>query len=268
MSLLFSIGFLNVGLSDIIDILIVTFLLYQAYQRTVGGIALKVFLGGLLLFLTHLVVEAAGMELLAAITAQLIEVGGLLIIILFQQEIKRFLLGVFGATTLPGSKLLTHILGRRKAKKAEIDITPIVEAIQALAGSNTGALIVFFNENNFGYYQESGETINATISKRLLMAIFSKESPLHDGAVIIHNNKIVVARGILPVTDRQDVPAHLGLRHRAAVGMTEETDTLVLVVSEETGQISAAKNGKLETNISSQETRAIINEYLEKKTGT
>jgi len=124
---------------------------------------------------------------------------------------------------------------------------------------------VFSNEDDLRFYKESGDLIDAVISKRILMAIFSKQSPLHDGGVIIYEGKIVAARSILPVTERQDLSPQLGLRHRAAIGMTEVTDTLVLVVSEETGQISVARNGILESNLSIQETRAVINDYLQGK---
>ena len=227
--------------------------------------AVKVFIGFLLLSLTHLIVKSAGMGLLSAILGKFMEVGVLAAIILFQQEIRKFLFWIGGTTTLSGSELIGRLLGGKKANKTGVDITPIVEAAKALAGSNTGALIVFSNEDDLKFYKESGDLIDAVVSKRLLIAIFSKQSPLHDGGVIIYNKKIVAARSILPVTERQDLPPQLGLRHRAAIGMTEVTDTLVLVVSEETGQISVARNGILESNLSIQETRAVINDYLQGK---
>jgi diadenylate cyclase len=249
-----------------IDILLVGLLLYRVYKLIEGSMAVKVFIGFLLLSLTHLIVRSAGMGLLSAILGKFMEVGVLAAIILFQQEIRKFLFWVGGTTTLSGSELIDRLLGgSKKANKTGVDITPVVEAAKALAGSNTGALIVFSNEDDLKFYKESGDLIDAVVSKRLLMAIFSKQSPLHDGAVIIYNEKIVAARSILPVTERQDLPPQFGLRHRAAVGMTEVTNSLVLVVSEETGQISVAKNGILESNLSIQETRAVINDYLRGK---
>ena len=125
-----------------------------------------------------------------------------------------------------------------------------------------GALIVFSRSAELKFYAESGDIIDAVPSKRLLIAIFNKESPLHDGAVIIYKEKIMAARCILPVTEQQDLPPQLGLRHRAALGMTEVSDTLTLVVSEETGQMSIASNGTIENNLSPQEVRTAINEYL------
>jgi diadenylate cyclase len=265
LNLLFSIGFLDIGVGDIIDIFLVGLLLHRVYKLIEGSMAVRVFIGFLLLSLTHLIVKSAGMGLLSAILGKFMEVGVLAAIILFQQEIRRFLFWIGGTTTLNGGELIGRLLGKKKTSKTGIDITPVVEAAKALAGSNTGALIVFSNEDDLKFYKESGDLIDAAVSKRLLLAIFNHQSPLHDGGVIIYNNKIVAARSILPVTERQDLPPQFGLRHRAAIGMTEVTDTLVLVVSEETGQISVARNGILESNLSIQETRAAINDYLQGK---
>ena len=144
-----------------------------------------------------------------------------------------------------------------------------MEAAKNLGATNTGALMVISKESELKFYAESGDRIDAHLSKRLLMTIFTKNGPLHDGAVIIYKGRILAARCILPVTDQDDLPAHYGLRHRAAVGMSEVTDTLLVVVSEETGQISAVQNGEIQNNLSPQELRATINEYLteESKTG-
>ncbi len=265
MTLLFIIGFLDVRLSDIIDILLVGLLLYRIYRMIEGGMAVKVFMVFLLLSFIHLIVRTAGMELLTAILGQFMEVGVLAVIILFQQELRRSLFWIGGITTLSGNELLGRLLGSKRTNKPEGDITPIVEAAKALAGSNTGALMVLSNGDDLKFYEESGEPIDAVVSKRLLLAIFNKQSPLHDGGVIIYNNKIVAARSILPVTERQHLPPQLGLRHRAAIGMTDVTNTLVLVVSEETGQISVARNGSLASNLSIRETRAAIHDYLQGK---
>ena len=263
MNLSFSIGFLDIGIGDIIDIFLVGLLIYRIYELIEGSMAVKVFIGFLLLSLTYLVVRSAGMGLLSAILGKFMEVGVLAAIILFQQEIRKFLFWIGGTTTLSGSELISRFIGSKKTNKTGVDITPIVEAAKALAGSNTGALIVFSNEDDLKFYKESGDLIDAVVSKRLLMAIFNKQSPLHDGGVIIYNQKIVVARSILPITERQDLSPQFGLRHRAAIGMTEVTDTLVMVVSEETGQISVARKGRLETNLSIQELSAKINDYLQ-----
>jgi uncharacterized protein (TIGR00159 family) len=149
----------------------------------------------------------------------------------------------------------------RKKENSAFNISPIIDATKTLAGSNSGALIVISSNTGLKFYAESGDILDAELSKRLLISIFNKYSPLHDGAVIIYKGRIKAARCILPVTERE-VPAQFGLRHRAAIGMSEATDALILIVSEETGQVSMAKNGKIMHNMSFQEVRETINDYL------
>lgn len=258
----FQIGFLDIGWKDILDILLVTFLLAQVYKLMKGSVAIKVFVGFLSIYLIYLVVNALQMELLSTILGQFMGVGVLAVIILFQQEIRKFLLLVGRTNIFEEGKFFKNVrfwAQNGKAKRA--NITPIVEAVKSLAGSNTGALIVLSEDSPLKFYAESGDEMDSLLSKRLLLAIFNKYSPLHDGAVIIHKDRIVAARCILPVTER-DVPAQYGLRHRAGLGMSENTETFIIVVSEETGQISAMQNGEVMHNISAQELRRQINKYL------
>ena len=257
----FKIGFLDIRWIDLLDILAVGFLIFQLYKLLKGSVALRVFLGLLSLYLIYLVVRAAQMELLSSILGQFMSVGVLAAIILFQQEIRKFLLIIGKTTALNRENIFAGIFGKRN-NVGSTNITPIIEASKIMAGSNTGALLVFSKSSELKFYQESGDIMDAEISKRLLLAIFNKYSPLHDGAVIIFENRIKAARCILPVTERENLPAQLGLRHRAAIGMTESTDTLVLIVSEETGQISTARNGIIYSNLSPQEARQRIHRYL------
>ena len=245
-----------------IDIAFVTILLYQLYKLMRGSIAAKIFLGFLSLYLIYLVVRAAEMNLLSTILGQFMGVGLIAAIILFQPEIRKFLLLVGKSTSFDRDSIFKNLMIWKRSEQTKFNITPVLEAAKSLAGTNTGALIVFSRSSELRFYAESGDLIDAQISKRLLLSIFNKYSPLHDGAVIIYEGKIKAARCILPVTERDDLPANFGLRHRAAVGMSEATDTLVLVVSEETGQISIVRNGILSHNLSSQEIRKRINEYL------
>ncbi len=261
MIFLFKIGFLTVRFIDLLDIALVSLLLYQVYKLMKGSVAVRVFLGFLLLYLLFLVVKAANMELLSSILGQFMGVGVLAVIILFQQEIRKFLL-LLGKTTFDRENLL-GLLKRRNFDDDTRQVTPIiVEAIKQLSGTNTGALIVFSKNSELKFYAESGDLVDAIISKRLIQSIFNKESPLHDGAVIVYRGRIKAARCILPVTERDNLPAQYGLRHRAAIGMSEATDTLILIVSEETGQLSLARNGQLDNNLSPQEIRRRINDYL------
>ena len=244
------------------DILLVSLLLYQVYKLIRGSVAARVFTGFLLLYLIYLIARATGMELLSTILGQFMGVGVLAAIVLFQYEIKKFLFLLGGTIALGSNQLLTRLPWGKKKLKTALNITAIVEAAKTLGGSNTGALIVLSNNADLKFYVESGDLINALVSKRLLLAILNKQSPLHDGGVIIYQGKIVAARCILPVTEQQNLSAQFGFRHRAAIGMSEVTDTLVLAVSEETGQISVAQKGKLKHNLSAQELRTAINDYL------
>jgi diadenylate cyclase len=260
--LLFRIGFLELSWVDVVDILAVTILLYQLYKLMKGSIASKVFLGFLFLYLTYLMVNAAEMELLSAILGQFMGVGVIALIVLFSPEIRKFLLLIGKSTTLSRENFFKTLLWRRNLEETELDITPVIEAAKSLSSTNTGALIVFSKESELKFYAESGDRIDGLLTKRLLLSIFNKNSPLHDGAVIIHHGRIVAARCILPVSDLESLPANFGLRHRAAIGMSETTDTLVLVVSEETGQISIVRKGSIMHNLSLQEVRKVINDYF------
>ena len=261
MIFLFQIGFLNLNWVDAIDILAVTFLLYQLYKLMKGTIAAKVFLGFLFLYLTYLTVNAAQMELLSAILGQFMGVGVIAIIVLFSPEIRKFLLLIGKSTTFSRENILKNLLWKRSFETMELDITPVIEAAKILSSSNTGALIVFSKESELKFYADSGDRIDGLLSKRLLISIFNKNSPLHDGAVIIHHGRIVAARCILPVSDIENLPAQFGLRHRAAIGMSETTDTLVLIVSEESGEISIVRKGQIMHNLSLLEVRRVINDY-------
>ncbi|EMR04524.1 diadenylate cyclase CdaA [Cesiribacter andamanensis] len=258
----FNIGFLEVDFVDLLDIALVSILLYQVYKLMRGSVAVKIFLGFLSLYLLYLVVNALEMELLSNILGQFMGVGFLAAIILFQQEIRKFLFMIGRTTIFNRENIFKGLPWRKNSRAADLNITPIIEAAKSLGATNTGALIVISKSSELKFYAESGDRIDAVISKRLLLSIFNKYSPLHDGAVIIYNRRIEAARCILPVTERDNLPAQFGLRHRAAIGMSEATDTLILVVSEETGKISTVRNGMIHHNLSAQELRSKINAYL------
>lgn len=257
----FNIGFLEIRWIDVLDIILVSVLIYQVYKLMRGSVAVRIFLGFLSLYLLYLMVSAFEMELLSSILGQFMGVGVLAAIVLFQQEIRKFLLMVGKTTSFNREELINNFFKRRGGLN-QLNVTPIIDASKSLAASNTGALIVFSRSSALKFYMESGDLIDAVVSKRILMAIFNKYSPLHDGAVIIHEGRIKAARCILPVSERDNLPAQFGLRHRAAIGMTETTDTLVLVVSEETGQMSIVRNGRIEPNLSAKELRQRINSYF------
>ncbi len=262
MILLFKIGFLDFGFKDFLDIVLVAVLLAQLYKLLQGSVAIKVFMGFLLLYLLYLVVKALQMELLSTILGQFMGVGVLAAIILFQQEIRKFLIMLGRTNIFEKGKLIKIIrFWSQNGRNTRFNIIPMIEAVKFLAGASTGALIVLSSNSPLKFYAESGDEMDSLLSKRLLLAIFNKYSPLHDGAVLVYKNRIVAARCILPVSE-QELGAQYGLRHRAGLGMSENTETLVIVVSEETGQISIMQNGEVNHNISAQELRKQINKYL------
>ncbi|MCU0399194.1 MAG: diadenylate cyclase CdaA [Cyclobacteriaceae bacterium] len=260
MVLLFNIGFLEVTWVDLVDIGLVSVLLYQVYKLIRGSIAVNIFLGVLALYLIYLIVKAAQMELLATILGQFMGVGVLAMIILFQPEIRKFLL-VIGGTEFRDNFLKTLSTWRGEYND-ETDVHQIIEAAKTLKASRTGALLVFTRDTELKFYAETGEALDSEITKSLLLSIFNKHSPLHDGAVIIHKGRIKAARCVLPVSENDHLPAYFGMRHRAAVGMSESTDTLVMAISEETGRLILARNGKFLKSLKLKQVEQKILDYL------
>ena len=201
------------------------------------------------------------MSLLTKILGNFVGVGFLAAFILFQQEIRNFLIMV-GRSADWSKESFSKFLMKESLEAEIINVNPVVKAAQELAAAKTGALIVFSKSPELKNYIDSGDIIEADISKRLLITIFNKYSPMHDGAAIIVGNKIKAVRCILPVSSNEELPAQYGLRHRAALGLSEATDSIILIVSEETGEMSLAHEGEIEGNLSSSQVRAKLNNYL------
>lgn len=245
---------------DLVDILLVAIIMFQLYKLVKGTVAIKIFLGILAIYLFWKIVEALQMKLLSEILGQFIGVGVLALIIVFQQEIRRFLLLIGNNSFFSGNKkgMFFKLLKSNETDKEKLNINQIIKATKSLASTKTGALIIIDSHSELKYYASSGEKINATVSAAMLESIFFKNSPLHDGGVIIENNKIIAARCILPVSENQEFPAHFGLRHRAAAGITETSRSLAIIISEETGKVSLAKEGKIDYNISAEELSELL----------
>ncbi len=242
--------FITIRFLDVLDVLMVAFLLYQLYLLIKGTVAFNIFIGIFVVYLFWLLVRALNMELIGTLMGQFIGVGVLALIVVFQQEIRRFLL-LIGSNNQVNRLLRTDRLFASDSTTATSqDVKLIVKACENMARTYTGALIVIAQKSELREFVRTGERINARISDALLETIFFKNTPLHDGAVIITGNLIVAARCILPITDKHDLDPSLGLRHRAAIGITEVTDALAVVVSEETGKISFARAGQVHQNIS------------------
>lgn len=255
-SLLFHIGFLDIRIIDLFDVLIVTFLLYRLYHLLRGGVAINIFIGLLTLYALYWIcVKVLHMQLLGTVLGQFISLGFIALIVVFQQEIRRFLIVLGTNNILTKTSFTKKLLPWNWQSKGvrQLDIGAIVKACRQLSKEKTGAIIVLAKSSELKYYAGTGDNLGATLSQRLLESIFFKNSPLHDGAVIIVNNKIKAARCILPVTENVELPAHLGMRHRAAVGITEQSDALAVVVSEETGEIALAKEGQIDLKLTTEE---------------
>ena len=243
-------AFIHIRLLDAIDIILVAILLYQLYMLIRGTVAYSITMGIGIIYIFWWAVRALKMELLSSILGSFLGVGVIALIIVFQQEIRRFLI-FLGSRYMDGNRIsIEKILNLRFETKSQVKIRSILKAVMQFSQEKTGALIVIRKKSNLDMYAETGDVLNAETSSRLFSSIFNKTSPLHDGAVIVENDKVKAARVILPVTDQQDLPPEYGLRHRAGLGISEVTDSLVVIVSEETGQISLSENGILQMNIS------------------
>lgn len=260
----FKIAFLDITWVDLADVTLVAILLYQVYKMIRGSLAVNIFLGILSLYLIYLVVRAAQMELLATILGQFMGVGVLAMIILFQPELRKFLL-VIGRSTELNRDFFKSLAHWRNRFHDDFDVHALIDAVKNLKATRTGALIVFSRESELKFYVETGDPLDAEVTKRLLISIFSKNSPLHDGAVIIHKGRLKAARCVLPVSENDHLPPHFGLRHRSAIGMSEVTDTLVLAISEETGRLILARNGKFLRGLKLRQVEQKILEYLHRE---
>jgi len=262
MIFLFQIGFLEVSWVDLVDIGLVAVLLYQVYKLIRGSIAVNIFLGILALYLVYLIVRAAQMELLAKILGQFMGVGVLAMIILFQPEIRKFLLLIGRSAEINRDSIYKSFASMRSGFHEDFDVHQLIEAVKSLKATRTGALIVFSRDTELKFYLETGDYLDADVNKRLILSIFQKTSPLHDGAVVIYKGRIKAARCVLPVSENDHLPPHFGLRHRSAIGMSETTDTLVLAVSEESGRLILARNGKFVRGLKLRQVEQKILEYL------
>ncbi len=242
-----------IRLVDLIEIGLVTYLLYKLYLLMRGTIAVQIFFGVMALYLIQFLVTAADMTILRALFSSINEVFVLAIIVLFQPEIRRLLL-------LLGQNPLLRRFVHSPAQDALLN--EVIGAVGEMSKHHIGSLIVFERTTGLRNYIETGDLLEARVSRDLLITIFFAQNPLHDGAVIIHNRRIEAARCILPVSTSMTLSPKLGLRHRAAVGLTEQTDAFVIVVSEETGAISVSQNGELISNLTLSELRTYLMEAL------
>lgn len=249
----------DIGIKDIIDIVCVALLLHQIYKLMKSSGSLNIFYGILVFIAVYIIVSwVFEMRLLGSIFDQLVSVGVIALIIIFQDEIRRFFLTV-GSQRRIG--FLTRIFAKREANgEDEVDasLLPIVMACDYMSKNMVGALIIIEREMSLTDIIKSGERIDALISGELIKNIFFKNSPLHDGALIISRGRIEAAGCILPVSHSLNIPKELGLRHRAALGITQQSDALAIIVSEETGAISVAQHGEFRLRLAGNELESIL----------
>lgn len=255
-------GFIPIGFKDIVDIVAVAILMYYVYRMAKGTNAPSIITGIIIIYIVWILTQALNMELLSSILGNIIGVGVVALIVVFQPEIRQFLQNIGIKGNKRNHSLWKKVFGA-DAGDEKIDVTPIVKAVTDMSHTKTGALIVIQQETDLTFIADTGIAIDAQTSVPLIENIFFKNSPLHDGAAIIHENRIVAAKCVLPST-RARVPKSYGMRHRAALGMSEVSDAIILVVSEETGGISIAQDGEIKRAIPHEQVRANLMRALRK----
>jgi uncharacterized protein (TIGR00159 family) len=252
--------FLNLRILDIVDIVFVAILLYYLYKLVKGTVAVNIFIGIVIVYLMWKLTELLQMELLSSVLGEFIGVGMFALIVVFQQEIRKFLLMIGSTNFTQRRKFFRQFKFVKDDTQIKTNLNAIVKACEAMARSYTGALIVIQKSTKLDFIKISGDAMNIELNQPIIESVFFKNSPLHDGAMIIEDNKITATRVILPVSNDRSIPLRFGLRHRAAVGITEKTDALALVVSEENGQISYLKDGEF---VIFEDTNELVNKLRE-----
>ena len=254
-------GFIPFTFIDLLDILLVAGLLFIVYKAMKGTNAPYIMVGIVMVYFSWVIVKALNMELLSTILGQIISVGVIALLVIFQPELRRFLFTL--GMRQKELDFLTRFFSLNR-KHSSTATSPIVSACASMSEERVGALIVFRRKDDLQFVIESGIALDANITVSLIKNIFFKNAPLHDGAIVVDNNRIVAAKCILPVT-QSNVPKSYGTRHRAAIGLSEMTDAVVLVVSEETGAISIVKGGKVKSKIDPQKLNALLKQALDEQ---
>ena len=259
-------GFLQFGLADILDIGMVALLIFFLLRSIRGeSSVVNIVLVLTLLVAAQAIASALNMRMMTVLLNALLDVGVLAIIIIFQPEI-RHLLNRFAMQTGISRRtgdLFNKILGIKEERLGSHSVEELAEAVRAMSAEKTGALIVIQHKSSMEEFIETGDRFDAEINRRLIMNIFFKNSPLHDGAMIIIGNHIAAARCQLPMTNRTDIPAHFGMRHRAAIGLSEDTDADIIVVSEESGAVRFVRSGEAVEVSSMQELRQLLGRAMD-----
>jgi len=250
---LIPIGFLEFGIKDFIEVLIITMVLFYLYRWIRGTFAIQAAVGLVFVIIVNAVVSALGLTTINFILRGILDVGVLAVIIIFQPEIRKLLYSLGQNTNL--DRFFVH-------SNSDTIIDEVIDAVRNMSHSKTGALIVFARSSSLQDLVDVGIKLDARVNSELLQTIFNKHTPLHDGAVVIRNNRIVAASCYLPISQNQNISSVFGTRHRAAVGITETNNVFVVVVSEETGRISIARNASLTSGLTIQKLRSEMQQTL------
>ena len=240
-----TLDFLNFSFIDVIDILLVALLLFYLYRLVKGTVAINIFIGIVIIYLIWKLTDVLQMDVLSNLLGKFISVGFFALIVVFQQEIRKFLL-LLGSTNFASQRNLVRYFKffNQSQTGTQLNLKILLSSCEQMAASKTGAIIVIQRSNSLEFMIQTNNRMHLELTPQVLETIFFKNSPLHDGAIVIDKNTIIATRVILPVSDRKNIPSKYGLRHRAALGITEKTDALVLVISEQTGKIVYVKNGE------------------------
>ena len=258
--------FPEIRIVDILDVLLVAILVYELYRLVRGTNVIRIFWAVVAIIICWRVSDLFNMRFCSQIFGGIINIGIIALVIVFQPEVRKFLLLIGTKTQLTGDTVVKRFQFWRRdmGKRAGINLDPYIQACMHMSSNKTGALLIFQRANSVEEIVSTGELINAQVSSPLIETLFFKNSPLHDGAVLVKDNTVLAARCILPVTSRTDIDPNLGLRHRSAIGVTEQLDVVAVIVSEETGAISYALEGEIHHDI----TPAQLRQALEKLVGS
>ncbi len=258
-----SLEFLDLSFVDLIDILLVALLLFYIYKLVKGTVAINIFIGIVIIYIIWKLTDVLNMDVLSNILGNFISVGFFALIVVFQQEIRKFLL-LIGSTNFASRRNVLRYFKFLTQNQIpfQLDLSALLSGCESMSKGKTGAIIILERSNKLEFVKNTGDIASIELSSQILETIFFKNSPLHDGAIIVKNNTITATRVILPVSESNTIPSRYGLRHRAAVGITEKTDALALVISEQTGRISYIKNGSFYTFVNMEGLRSILIEDL------
>ena len=256
---IFTIFNYDISIMDIIDISLVGYLLYRLYRLARGTAAINIFFGLVAVYLVYLILRILGMRFITQIIGGFISVTFIIIVILFQQEIRKYLNQLGKGKIVKNNQVLKFF---NSDNSESLNVEEILRSCYFFSKNKTGAIIVLTQKDDLHYITESSVKIESYISFPLLQSIFQKNSPLHDGAVVIRNNKLIAARCVLPISDGNNCPAELGMRHRAGVGISEHSDAITIIVSEQNGNVSYTYEGKIYVNIEKKELANYLNKMF------